>query len=159
MIEIIQYEGEEVRRKRSDEQIDTDKKLLLWKFVDRKTEPRPKFDIKTQTLESNTKLVDGVWTTSFTAVDLTEEQKQSIKNDSMKADALSNGFDTGLGFSLAVDEKDRNAFTQLMVLLRESGAPDVYEVTIFDKDKVPHKIKYGDLKPVLVQYGQYCMTL
>jgi hypothetical protein len=68
---------------------------------------------------------------------------------------LAAGYDTGFGYSLALGEADRNAFTQLLVLLREAGAPDDMQVSIADTNGHLHSVSVAQLRPMLVGYGLY----
>lgn len=65
------------------------------------------------------------------------------------------GFNTGLGYSLGLQDQDRADFTSLLTLLTAAGAQDEMETSIADTEGVLHPIKVGALKPLLVQYGLY----
>jgi hypothetical protein len=68
---------------------------------------------------------------------------------------IKDGYDTGFGYFLALGESDRNAFTQLLVLLREANAPDAMEVDVADTNGVLHKVSVAQLRPMLINYGLY----
>lgn len=59
------------------------------------------------------------------------------------------------GYTLALEEKDQNAFTRLLTLLNTAGAPNEMPTEITDKDGVIHSVTVGKLKQILVQYGLY----
>jgi hypothetical protein len=80
------------------------------------------------------------------------------RNDEFQA-AIRNGFDTGLGFKLALGEADRNAFTQMLVLVTtalEKGvitkeSPQV----ISDLDGQPHTLTTDQFTSLMLAYGAY----
>lgn len=73
-------------------------------------------------------------------------------------DAINNGFDTGLGYSLGVLETDQNAFARLVTLLN-LGIPDDATIEIADIEKQKHSIIVKDFKTLILQYGLYCQQL
>lgn len=73
--------------------------------------------------------------------------------------AIQNGFDTGLGFTLALHDADRSAFTQMLVLVntaKEKGLiTDATPQTIADIDGQPRTLTTGEFTRLMLAYGSY----
>lgn len=73
--------------------------------------------------------------------------------------AIQNGFDSGLGFTLALGDADRSAFTQMLVLVttaKEEGLiTDDTPQTIADIDGKPHTLSTGEFTRLMLAYGAY----
>lgn len=153
-IEIIQYEGDDSPRKKlsSDTSFTN---VILWKFVDFVTDDVPTYDASTHKIQTN-EAYDGVnWKRSYTVVEKTQTEKEAYIN----RQTLLSGYDTGDGYSLAIDESDQNAFARLLTFLREAGISDDTDVTIKDNAGIKRTMTYAELKTLLVQYGLYCQQL
>jgi len=133
--------------------------ITEWRWVDLVTESQPSFDVTTQNLQRVETLSQGALTISWSIVAKTQAEQDTYADAQAKKTAVDTGFDTGLGYSLAVEDHDQNAFSRLIQLMTVSGKPDAYIVPIKDISGTTHTITFGDLKTVLIQYGQYCMTL
>ncbi len=77
--------------------------------------------------------------------------------------AIQNGFDTGLGFKLAIGDADRNAFTQMLVLIntaKEKGViTDESPQTIADIEGKTHTVSTAQFTSLMLAYGSYYKTL
>ena len=75
------------------------------------------------------------------------------------ADAVKAGFDTSMGFKLALADADRNAFTQMLVLVNTALSVGVITQatpqTIADIDGVPHTVTTLIFIGLMLQYGAY----
>lgn len=71
--------------------------------------------------------------------------------------ALSEGFDTGLGFNLSVTEYAQTRFSVLMTGLRNLSPSNETVIKIWDKDKVEQKITYAQFKAIMQGYTLHCM--
>jgi hypothetical protein len=77
--------------------------------------------------------------------------------------AISEGFDTGAGFKLALGDADRNAFTQMLVLVTTAMGIGVITQdtpqTIADVDGKPHAITTTEFIGLMLRYGQHYKVL
>jgi hypothetical protein len=77
--------------------------------------------------------------------------------------AIQNGFDTGLGFKLALGDQDRNAFTQMFVMIntaKEKGLlQDDSPQAVADIDGELHTLTVAQLTDLLLAYGAHYKTL
>jgi hypothetical protein len=73
--------------------------------------------------------------------------------------AIQNGFDTGMGFKLAIGDADRNAFTQMLVLVntaKEKGViNDTTPQTVADIEGKPHTVTTAQFTGLMLAYGAY----
>jgi hypothetical protein len=73
--------------------------------------------------------------------------------------AIATGFDTGMGFKLAIGDADRNAFTQMLVLVntaKEKGViNDTTAQTIADIEGKPHTVTTAQFTGLMLAYGAY----
>lgn len=77
--------------------------------------------------------------------------------------AIAAGFPTGLGYSLALGESDRNAFSQMLLLIsvaHSAGALDLADPQVIaDKDGVPHEVTGEQFIGLMLAYGQHFKSL
>ena len=77
--------------------------------------------------------------------------------------AVANGFDTGMGFRLGLRDADRNAFTQMLVLVntaKEKGIiTDATPQTIADMDGKAHTVTTGQFTSLMLAYGAHYKAL
>jgi len=69
-------------------------------------------------------------------------------------EAVADGFDTELGYKLAMQDRDRAQVVQLLVLYRESGAPDSTELQIADVDGQLHTVTLAQFRQLAIGLGQ-----
>ena len=74
-----------------------------------------------------------------------------------------NGFDTGMGFRLGLRDADRNAFTQMLVLVntaKEKGIiTDATPQVIADMDGKAHTVTTGQFTSLMLAYGAHYKAL
>ena len=121
-------------------------------------EPQPDYDPLTQRvvrLDPVDDLVEETRTYGWAIEDLSDAEKKQRAFDA----AIEAGYDTGLGYSIALGDKDRADFTSMLMLLNAAGTPDTDMTQIADTTGTLHPISVGDLKPMLVQYGAYYLSV
>jgi len=85
--------------------------------------------------------------TEFTVVALTQEE----------IDATTPAhYETTGGVKMGVEDRDQNAFANLLTLLNESGAPDTDMIAIKDIYGASHGMTLADFRTTVVAYGLYC---
>ena len=72
---------------------------------------------------------------------------------------VKDGFDTGNGYRLAMGDNDRNQWTSLLVLYRESNAPDTTELQIADIDGNLHTVTLAQFRQIAIGLGQAYASL
>lgn len=87
------------------------------------------------------------------------EFEYTIEPDRIYHTAIEAGYDTGDGYTLGISDSDRFNWTQLLVLLRESGAADTTNVTIADISGSMHNITLADFRQKMVAAGIYYQQL
>ena len=114
-------------------------------------ESKPTFDQWTEKLEKTTTfdVVNETVTEGWNVVALTAEEQDA---------RLGDYFTTSGGIKLKTDEASQAAFTSLITLLNESGAPPEHQVTVKDVKGDAHTIDLATLRTDLVAYGTHCYT-
>lgn len=84
-----------------------------------------------------------------------EQAEEEAKKDAYDAFVL-NGFDTGLGFSMAVSKDDQTAISNLMTGLKNKAPSNDSTWTLKDKDGVKHEVTYSQFKDIADDYFDYC---
>ena len=87
-----------------------------------------------------------------------ESELKKEKSDA-KNEALSLGYDTGLGFSLSVSEYAQTRFAVLMTGLKNLSAPNDTILPIKDIESVPQKVTYDQFKKIMQGYTLHCLEL
>ena len=87
------------------------------------------------------------------------DYEYAYEPDRILTEAIEAGYDTGLGYTLALTEKDRSQFVSMLVLLREANAPDDMMTEIADNTGTLHQLSVQALRQLLVNYGAYYQTL
>ena len=68
-------------------------------------------------------------------------------------------YETDGGIKMGVEDKDQNAFSNLLTLLNESGAAEASMIVIKDIYRNSHGMTVAQYRATAVAYGLYCFTL
>jgi hypothetical protein len=120
----------------------------------------PTYDPDTQRITATGNWPEGMREYEVVALNLDEvKQRRKSKIDGDFEALVEQGFDTGLGFSLRLQDRDRTAFSQRKQLLDTAVALGQAQETdtsmIADTDGNRHEVDYGQLTTILLQYGFY----
>jgi hypothetical protein len=91
-----------------------------------------------------------------------EEQAEALDLEKQKEAQYSawvaQGFDTGLGYKLRVSDSDQNKYANLVTgnLLENTPESTVFDIEALDDTKI--KLTWGELKPILIAYKNYCYS-
>ena len=102
----------------------------------------------------------------YVVEDLTLEEVKERKESALESDfltAIASGYDTGLGFRLALRDKDRTAIAQFEQLNSKALAKGLKQssdtVYMTDINRNPVPIEAGDVEDLLLAYGGYYQGL
>ena len=114
-------------------------------------EDRPDYDQWTQKLEKAAIVyTDTTATQGWTVVQLTDDEIEARTPAHYEA--------TG-GIKMGVEDKDQNAFSNLLTLLNESGAAEDSMIVIKDIYRASHGVTVAQYRAIAVAYGLHCFTL
>jgi hypothetical protein len=119
------------------------------KWVTYTEQAKPSFDPWIERIEKSTEITATDVTLSYNVVALTAEEQDA---------RLGDYYETSTGIKLKTDEASQAAFTSLITLLNESGAPPEHQVTVKDVKGDAHTIDLATLRTDLVAYGTHCYT-
>ena len=94
----------------------------------------------------------------FNAVEVNRDDFPWTKDEAY-ANAIADGYDTGLGYRIGLGDKDRTQFVSTLVLLREANAPAVMITAIADNTGTLHQLSVQALRQLLVGYGTHYQAL
>ena len=134
----------------------------------------PQYDPVTQNLQYSdfkADLVNKLWTQNITIIDKTpgeiaqyEMQQQIDSKEREFQFQISEGYQIpNTTIKLKIDDSARQAWSQLLLLINEmltnGQITPSAELTILDKDNVPHVFTVAELKPILSNLGMYYYQL
>jgi len=126
-----------------------------YRIVPVERQEKPAFDPLTHRLQAKRTVKADKVTDGWEAVALpTGEAKRAVFDKAIAA-----GYDTGKGYRLRLFESDRNAFTQLLVLLREANATDDLPTAVADTEGTVRQLTAKELRGILVGYGVHFQGL
>lgn len=121
------------------------------KILEEIREDRPSYDEWTQKVERAAIVyTDTTATQGWNVVQLTAEEI---------ADRTPAHYETEGGIKMGVEDKDQNAFSNLLTLLNESGAAEDSMIVIKDIYRNSHGMTVAQYRSAAVAYGLYCFTL
>lgn len=89
-------------------------------------------------------------------IDKSEEEQIAAQKKSAYDSFISSGFNTGLGFNMAVAKDDQTAMANMMTALKNKAPANDSLWTIKDISGQKHEVTYSQFKDLCGDYFDYC---